>query len=1465
MGDLLKGTKLEQSIFILLCKVSLVASSIFFLLDLFIIHDLISVEIEIVVIGLSFFLLKRAEKLDRLPINRYLFTVIFIIIANLAWITGGGYSVVNFMIYFLIVFSTLLLLPKKAIIVLSLFSLLNISGLYLAEQFFPEFFAQFGIIDDPIEEFMLIIVPFAVGIFLSYNIKKFYLNEYSIIDKQKDQLINNKNDLEENQQWLNETLNNYTNLLDNANDAIIVMDSEAETIEYANTKACELYELKVEDFGIISMRNFTSEEYKDELTMKRFVSEGKLRNYKTTHTNKSGNVFNIEFNATWTYFNGKKRILSINRDVSDRVRLENELEKSYNLYKLLADYSSNIITLHNHKHQIEYVSPFVGQLLGYPVEHLKEIDYYDIIYPEDKQLLVKSMQQDADEGELYSHYEYRIKKEDGGYIWLESRVHRKYDKSGELERYIVNSYDISERKTAQQKLEKSNELYQLLAENSGDIITLYDIDFKLQYVSPSVKDMLGFSVEEFYQITPFSRIHREDIDGLKSGLQLTVEELVPRKILRYRYKNASENYIWLEILVKPMLNKRKKLIGFTSVARDVTELVEKERNLLKISEDLREAQEIAKLGNLSIDLINDLVVWSESTYRILEVDSSEPPFKIEKQLIHPEDVELWSENFKKTLEADIGDFHVRIITPKGNLKYIQVKTRLVRDYNIPTKIVGTIQDVTIEKQIQKEISEKEELLRSIIENDPSMIFMKSLEGEFIVMNTGAAHKLYGKKPEEIIGKRHDQLHDHETETKFIQRQEKILRENWKSVKYEIEYTSPVYGKIFVDMTKIPFEDSNGDKYILGIGIDITKLKLQQKELQLTQERYELATKAGQTGIIDWRPLERHLYFDSEFQNILGYSDAEFPNDSLQFLEYFIPGDEERFNKEILSHIKAKKKDFEGEYQLYHKNGHPVWLLTRGKFFYNEDGKAYRMVSSATDITKIKEYEFKLINTKMELEHASQAKENFFSVMSHEIRTPLNSIIGLSHFLRKKNPNNDQIKILDVLKESSDHLYKLINDVLDYNKIKAGQMVVQKTSFDLHDFLNQNALPYKVQAKEKQLKFRVTIDDSIPKVLKADVFRIKQILDNVISNALKFTNEGTIKLEVKSKSKSGESLWVEFRIIDTGIGIPDKDLETILEPFRQATNQPKENVPGTGLGLSIVKNLTDLLKGKLSVESKKGRGTRISILLPFDLIDSGKKALKKKNKELNSPKSISLKELKILYVEDVASNQFVIESYCSMWGIECQTVNSGKEAIDLLRSRLFDFILMDLHMPEMDGYETANYIRNELGFKQIPIIAFTADVSGNVKNRIRLSGMDGLVSKPVDAERLYALMAEIVDKNNSEKKNVPLLDLSFYQQLAQDSGKPWEVIRGMINEDFEILKSECFKVKRSYDLDALRKALHRIRPVAANINFFSLISEIRQVKEIDSKNEIKIKEKADSILNLINKYELFVSKYDEILS
>ncbi|MAK35130.1 MAG: hypothetical protein CMC15_03010 [Flavobacteriaceae bacterium] len=408
-----------------------------------------------------------------------------------------------------------------------------------------------------------------------------------------------------------------------------------------------------------------------------------------------------------------------------------------------------------------------------------------------------------------------------------------------------------------------------------------------------------------------------------------------------------------------------------------------------------------------------------------------------------------------------------------------------------------------------------------------------------------------------------------------------------------------------------------------------------------------------------------------------------------------------------------------------------------------------------DISDRWHYEAELIKAKKQAEADSKAKADFLATISHEIRTPLNAILGIGNLLHQTSLNENQKEYAKLLLHSSEHLLGLVNNLLDLSKIEAKKIILEQVPFNLADLANLLHQTYLVKSSEKGIHLHTNVDTDVPNYLIGDPLKLKQILTNLIGNAIKFTKKGQVTIAISKLKETTSEVCLKFVVSDTGIGIPKEKLEAIFQEFAQASYDVNVEFGGTGLGLTISKKLLELHDSSLNVSSALNKGSQFSFELWY----------KKTNRQSVTTESNSidfkahkLEDMRVLIVDDNPANIFIAEQYLDQWKIKYTSAESGLEALSILEEESFHLILLDLQMPKMSGYETAKKIR-ELNLESSPVIvSFSASTKGEVQSALEEAGIDDHLSKPFQPNELFQKLLKHYgvanEVDNREKKIEP---------------------------------------------------------------------------------------------------------------
>ena len=496
---------------------------------------------------------------------------------------------------------------------------------------------------------------------------------------------------------------------------------------------------------------------------------------------------------------------------------------------------------------------------------------------------------------------------------------------------------------------------------------------------------------------------------------------------------------------------------------------------------------------------------------------------------------------------------------------------------------------------------------------------------------------------------------------------------------------------------------------------------------------------------------------------------------------------------------------------------------------DKDGKPLLNRTTIFNITDRKKYEQELLRAKKEAEEAAKVKAEFLSTVSHEIRTPLNAIVTIANLLQGMRHSEEQEEYFKTLKLSADNLLHLINDILDYSKIEAGRIELAERPVSLKDLVHSLLYSLSITAEAKGLAVKLDLDERLPEYVTGDPVKIGQVLTNLLSNAIKFTEKGHVALKLRVMELTAEDVCIDFLVEDTGIGIEQDKLNKIFQEFTQADYEINLKYGGTGLGLAISQKIVSLYSSRISVTSELGKGTTFSFSLRLGLAEEAHASSYLNDNDVET----TIEGVRILLVDDNPVNVLVVSKYLDKWGVDYQVAQNGLEAVEMVQQHRYELVLMDLQMPDMDGYEATSKIRSfeDEQYRQLPIIALSASTRFDYRERMEVVGINDFVSKPFKAKELHDMIARYTraaalraaeetpdDQRNdtpdqlgmSPEPDGPDFSLDAVAELLEDNEQDLEELVRMTIRNFQRAKTELQEALLQHDLKDYRFCNHRIK-------------------------------------------------------
>lgn len=535
----------------------------------------------------------------------------------------------------------------------------------------------------------------------------------------------------------------------------------------------------------------------------------------------------------------------------------------------------------------------------------------------------------------------------------------------------------------------------------------------------------------------------------------------------------------------------------------------------------------------------------------------------------------------------------------------------------------------------------------------------------------------------------------------------------------------------------------------------TKRNAAERTLKESEDRFALAIEGANDGIFDWDINGGRIFYSKSFFAMLGIDRDSHIGTMDEIKNNAHPEDVARIFSYIDQYLRGEVSEYSNTYRMRHASGRWIWVNARARAMYDAGGKPYRMVGAHTDITYIKETQERLEAEKARAEKANLAKTDFLAHMSHEIRTPLTAISGIAEiFERQKNTLNEkQRQLVHTLLSSTSSLKDLVNDILDFSKIESGELTIESREYDPAETFEQLISITAAAARQKGLEYKVDYDVLKGLCLTGDPMRLRQILINLVGNAIKFTHTGGIEVVAMRLTRDDGAELMRIDVRDTGIGVPPETMEMIFQRFKQGDSSVSRKYGGTGLGLPISRNLARLMGGDIDVKSEKDKGSCFTLTLPLRAISEGSPVEVTGNlltrKVTERMKALAGQTHRILMVEDYEGNIIVISYFLEDLGIPFDIARNGREAVDMWREHHYDAILMDVQMPEMDGFTATRKIRElerENALPHTPIIGMTAHALVGDRDKCIEAGMDAYLPKPiVEADLKSRILGYLVAK------------------------------------------------------------------------------------------------------------------------
>ena len=891
-----------------------------------------------------------------------------------------------------------------------------------------------------------------------------------------------------------------------------------------------------------------------------------------------------------------------------------------------------------------------------------------------------------------------------------------------IDTVLITRRQQHDKTAAEDLLLETENRYRDLVNNVNDLVMTHDLEGRLLTVNPAVAKMSGYSGSEL--------IGRSMSDFIDPNYRPAFDEAYLKEILAKgisagvvlcRDKDGNKHYLeYRNILIRPERGRPY----VSGIGRDITDRLEAERALKQAKDHAEHILRIVPIAVFTVDINRRITSWNEYATRITGYSAEEAIGKTCPDLA----LFLCQEKcclMQGDLSEPINGEECTIRTKDGRIRHLLKNMDVIRDGR--GRMIGGIEsfeDITERKRLEKNLQKEKANLQAVLQASPVAILVFD-RTEKIIFNNSAAERLFQKSTAELgalkCGDFIGCVHRHEDargcghtklcsdcplnrSLKRVFSLDSDAAEEIGEVKVEIDASSEPVWLNFM-MKPLTLDD---EKHMIMALNDITEYKNAEAKLKESEERLKATQAIGHVGTWVVNHQTSQLYWSDEVFRMHGFEPQSFEPRYEIAIQAAHPDDCAEVDRTFVESIKENRDEYESEHRIIQNDtGQIRYIYGRCEHVRDESGAIVRSIGMVQDITERKQIEMELLEARQQAESANKAKSEFLSNMSHEIRTPMNAIIGMTDLALATDLNKEQRDFIQTAKDSADMLLALLNDILDFSKIEAGYVKLEEIDFDLHQLLASTLKTMAIKAHEKDLELLGHIKPSVPNFIKGDPHRLRQILVNLVGNAIKFTKEGEVVVMVDQVSTVDEKVTIHFEVTDTGIGMAPEKMANIFDRFRQAEGSTAREYGGTGLGTTISKQLVEMMNGHIWAESTVGQGSAFHFDIPFQA-----------GRTVEPPVAIPLEMLKgltALIVDDNPTNRVILKELCSTWGISVFEAVNGTDALVKIDEGEFDggaidFAILDIHMPEMDGFELARELRNRPDFTEKALVFLTSTVS-----------------------------------------------------------------------------------------------------------------------------------------------------------
>lgn len=1016
-----------------------------------------------------------------------------------------------------------------------------------------------------------------------------------------------------------------------------------------------------------------------------------------------------------------------------------QVQSSEEHFRTLIENASDIITLLDSNGAIIYQSPSLERVLGYKPDDLVGQNVFEFIHSDDIPEVENAFLTLIEHGGVSPSLQLRFRHSDGSWHILETvGCNRLADTN--VAGIVLNTRDITERKRSEDAMRENDKKFRAVVDQAADMIFVRDLDGRIAEVNEVACQTLGYSRDELLQMhvsdlyAPDSKQNSESYTEMirTAGISDVITTLL-------RKDGSTFNAEFRGRLIE--INGDEHLVSF---ARDLTEREETERKLQESEELFRNIFESMQDFYYHVDLDGRFVLVSPSSESIFGYTADD--------LTGTNAADRWAEpalRQRMTEEMNthgfVHDYEFRFVCKDGTFRDGSINGQLLRDKNgAIIGYEGVVRDISERKRAEQLIRETSERLEAALTGTGCSMWELDMEtghmevGKQYFDILGYSNEEFEQKSVELSNHIFDKMVHSEDLDEVRNALEMYLAGTTQMLRVECRMQMADGGWKWILTTGrlIKSDDSSRSTRLIGIHFDIDKEKRLSEEMEQREENFRsLFDNSGEAiNVVD---IETGKFIDGNKASL----DMFGVNSKDEFCQYgpldFSPAEQadgRPSDKAASDIIRLALRYGSAATDWIHrrKDGKTFDVhVTFSRAYYNGKPSIQCIVY---DTTERKRYEEGLNAAKEAAEAATNTKSDFLANMSHEIRTPMNAIIGMSYLALDTDLNPKQRDYITKLNSSAKSLLGIINDILDFSKMEAGKLEIERISFSPEEVVDSVVSQIGLRVAEKQLEFHTDIDRDVPLHLLGDPLRVTEVLNNLLTNAVKFTNEGDILLALKVLSRTADSIELEMSVKDTGIGMTEEEQSKLFKAFSQADGSTTRKYGGTGLGLAISKQLTDLMGGSIRVTSAPNRGSTFTVRLPFGIVEE------KDAQDRFAPQP-DMRNKKVLVVDDNSTAREILTKFLESMTFQVDTASSGNEALAILSqaeesATPYDIVLMDWQMPGMDGIETARRIKSERLSSASKVLMVTAYGREEIMETAEDAGFNGFLMKPIHPSVLY---------------------------------------------------------------------------------------------------------------------------------